>query len=68
MKLLAELLGRIGVENILDALTKDFENFECERKARRIFSGFERNHGLSCDAVQIGKFGLGPIAFCAAGR
>ena len=59
------LFGRVGFENFLDRFAKDLADFERERKARRVLSGFECDDGLSRDTELVGQFGLRPVVLGA---
>lgn len=57
------LLLRIRIEDVFDGQSEEFRNLECQRQARRVFSGFQRIDRLTRDSQTIRHFGLRPFAF-----
>jgi hypothetical protein len=60
-----ELGGGLRVEDVFDRPSEQFTDLECERQARRVLAGFERDDGLSRYPELIGDLGLRPIVLRA---
>jgi len=58
-------MGRLGIEDFLDAVPEQPSDPECEWQSRVVFAGFDCVHCLTRYVESLRKLGLGPVTLRA---